>query len=88
MDVLSDLATNVLQVYKISNQVIMLVLLGSLVPHLIYKNIKFNEATKYSHGTNICNFQTMKPLDVADNNLVSTVGDFSLPQSPTYASHY
>ena len=70
MDVLSDLATNVLQVYKISNQVIMLVLLGSLVPLLIYKNIKFNEATKYFHGTNICNFQTMKPLDVAVERII------------------
>ena len=53
----------------------------------IDKNSKSNEATKHFHGTSICAFQTMKSVDEgiarrsSQNDLVGTVGDFSLPQS-------
>ena len=53
----------------------------------IDKNSKSNEATKHFPGTSICVFQTMKSVDdgiarrSSQNDLVSTVSDFSLPQS-------
>ena len=56
----------------------------------IDKNSKSNEATKHFHGTSICAFQTVKSVDdgiarcSSENDLVSTVSDFSLPQSYTH----
>ena len=50
---------------------------------------KSNEATKYFLGTSVCAFQSTKPVDdgiarrYRHNDLVGTVGDFSLPQSYT-----
>ena len=91
IDIISDWAANALQVYKNSNQVIQLKLRGMVFTVFTkdnkYKNSKFNEATKHSHGTSTCALQTMKSVDdgiarrSSQNDLVGTVSDFSLPQS-------
>ena len=94
IDIISDWAANALQVYKNSNQVIPLKLRGIVFTVFtkdnIDKNSKSNEATKHFHGTSICAFQTVKSVDdgiarcSSENDLVSTVSDFSLPQSYTH----
>ena len=58
IDRISDFAANALQVYKNSNQVILLKLRGMVFTVFtkdnIEKNSKSNEATKHFHGTIIC----------------------------------
>ena len=81
--------------YKTSNQFIPLKLRGKTFTVFEKdskdKISKSNEATKYFHGTSLCAFQSMKPVDdgiarrYSHKDLVGTVGDFSLPQSYTNA---
>ena len=53
------------------------------------KTSKSNEANKYFLDASVCAFRSMKPGDdgitrrYSHNDLVGTVGDFSLPQSYT-----
>ena len=64
---MSDRVANALQVYKTSNQFIPLKL--RVKTYTVFekdskdKISKFNEATKYFHGTSLCAFQSMKPVD-------------------------
>ena len=77
--------------YKNSNQCIPLKLRGLIftvfTKYSIDEISKSNEATKYFFGTSICALQSMKPVDdgiarrCSYNDLLGTVGDFSLPQS-------
>ena len=95
IDIISDWVANALQVYKTSNQFIPLKLRGKTFTVFEKdskdKISKSNEATKYFHGTSLCAFQSMKPVDdgiarrYSHKDLVGTVGDFSLPQSYTNA---
>ena len=76
--------------HKNSNQVIPLKLRGKVVTICTKDNIEKN--SKHFHGTSICAFQTMKPVDdgitrrSSQNDLVGTVSDFPLPQFSTNLS--
>ena len=67
IDIISDWAANALQVYKNSNQVILLKLRGMIstvfTKDNIDKNCKSYKETKHFHGTSICAFQTVKSVD-------------------------
>ena len=66
VDIISDWAANVLQVYKDRNQVIPLklrVVFAVFTIGSIDKNSKSMEATKHFRGWSICAFQSRKSVD-------------------------
>ena len=67
IDIISNWAASALQLYKNSNQFILLKLRGMIFTAFTKdstdKTRKSNEAAKYLLGTSRCPFQSMKPID-------------------------
>ena len=68
IDIVSDWAANALQVYKNSNQFILVKLREMIFTVFTKDSIdkirKSNEPMKYFLGTSRCPFQSMKPVDI------------------------